>query len=694
LSFNYGLNDIHNMEEQLDMRQELIEALTNNAAMAFFVCDLQHNIQHINQTFERIFGWTREEIIGFPLSIIPENDFSTYHEELLLNQWKITLSEKQKKRKDATVFSTCETITPIRDREGSIIAYASIIQDITEQKLNEKKLRESQQQFKTLFDNNPDSVISYYLDGSIQIINAATEKLTGYSETELRQLSLQYIAVPEHLSLLQMKFKQTYYGTAQSFETAILHKNGSRIELNINFIPITIDSQLVGIYSISKNITLRKQAEELIEYMAYYDALTDLPNRRLFEKKIMGQLDSIDGVSARLAVLFLDLDGFKVINDSLGHAIGDAVLKEVAERLKISVREQDTVARLGGDEFTVCLPLIKDKDTALPVADRILQEMRKPFLIDGNELYLSTSIGMALYPEDGNNAETLLRSADTALYKVKEQGKNHIKLYSPLMNQEALHKQQLENELHNALENDEFIIHYQPQIQIQTNKIIGMEALIRWQHPTKGLLFPVDFISIAEESGLIVPIGLKVLQVATRQCKEWHDKGFKDMRVAVNLSQVQLRHDGLVDSVRQVLEDTALPPSSLELEITESIAMHNADQAIARLHALVELGIQISIDDFGTGFSSLSYLSKFPIHRLKIDRSFITNISNRSDSAIFTSIVGLAQNLNLGVIVEGVETELQKDELPKLGCHEMQGFLFSKPIPADLFYEILKKGSI
>jgi EAL domain-containing protein (putative c-di-GMP-specific phosphodiesterase class I) len=318
--------------------------------------------------------------------------------------------------------------------------------------------------------------------------------------------------------------------------------------------------------------------------------------------------------------------------------------------------------------------------------------MRRPFLLQGKEFYLSASIGVAFYPDDGNNADSLIRNADAALYQVKEQGKNHIKLYSPRMNEEALRRQLLESELHKALENNEFVVHYQPQIHIESKQIIGMEALVRWQHPRMGLLYPGEFISIAEESGLIVPIGLEVMNIASKQCMEWHKQGYANMRVAVNLSQMQLRHDNLVDSVRQVLCDTGLPPSCLELEITESMAMHNADQVIGQLHALVELGILIAIDDFGTGFSSLSYLSKFPIHRIKIDRSFITDITNRTDSAIVSSIISLAGHLNLSVMIEGVETELQKNELPKLGCHEMQGYLFSKPVPADEFLDMLKEG--
>jgi diguanylate cyclase (GGDEF)-like protein/PAS domain S-box-containing protein len=685
-----------NMEQELHFHQEMIGALTKNAAVAFIICDLQNRIVHVNQTFEQMFGWSCDEVLGLALPIIPPAYEEGFYRALAENKWEISTVENVKQRKNLTVFHVCETITPIRDSAGSIEFYACIIDDITRRKLAERAILESEQKYKSLFDNNPDSVISMDMKGKITSINPATIKLFGYSEEELYRLDFAKICEPDQYELLLSKFIQAAQGITQNFESTMRDKKNAKVELNHIFMPIVIDEEISGVYCLTKDITVRKQSEELIQNMAYFDSLTNLPNRRFFEKRLAVQMDKAGVDSSKMAILFLDLDGFKQINDSLGHAMGDIVLKEVAERLNHSVRDHDTVARLGGDEFTVCLPMINDKEAALPVADRILHEMRRPFILKGKEFYSSASIGLAFYPDDGNDVDALMRSADTALYKVKEHGKNHVKLYSPVMNKEAIDHHLLENELVDALEKEEFIVHYQPQIHVHTNHITGMEALIRWDHPAKGLLLPGDFIAAAEESGLIIPMGIKVLQIACAQCMEWRNQGYSQIRVAVNLSRIQLLHHDLIHNVRQVLQDTGLPPSCLELEITESSAMHQADQVTVQLNALAELGVLISIDDFGTGFSVLSYLNKYPIHKLKIDRSLIANMPNRLDSAIISSIIGLAHNLNLSVMVEGVENQLQKDELPKLGCQEMQGFLLGKPVSADQFLLMLEKynGSI
>ncbi|MFD0697056.1 EAL domain-containing protein [Paenibacillus sp. GCM10027628] len=695
MTSSFSMERMNKLEQDLHYTQEVVGVLTGHAEVAFVVCDLDNRVQYSNEKFSRTFGWSATELLGYPLPTVADADRETFNELLSANHWNFHATEHRRRCKDQSVRVVNETYTPIRDQEGIITGYACIVLSPEEaNKEVERKLTESRQQLQSLFDNNPDAVISMDMNGHLTGMNPATHKLSGYTRDELSQFSLISLCLPEHLDRLKQRFERTLRGRAQNFEIAIIHKNGTRVELNLTLIPISYEGTINGVYVIAKNITERKQAEDLIQYMAYYDALTDLPNRRLFERKVMMHMNEADEKRSKIAILYLDLDGFKFINDSLGHGVGDQVLKEVAIRLKRSTREPDTVGRMGGDEFTICLPFVPTFEDVQPIAERILHELRQPFHLQDQDFYLTASIGVAFYPDHGHHAEMLMHHADTALYKVKEHGKNHIKVYSKAMNEEAIRRQQLESELHKALDQNEFVVHYQPQIDVQTNKIIGMEALVRWDHPVRGLLYPGDFIAIAEETGLIVPIGSQVLDIACRQCKEWHNDGFSNLRIAVNLSQIQLRQDNLVETVAHTLQKTGLPPASLELEITESIAMHNADFVVAQLHKLVALGIQISIDDFGTGFSSLSYLSKFPIHRIKIDRSFITNISNNTESAIITSIVGLAQNLNLSVIVEGVETELQRNVLPKLGCNEMQGYLFSKPLPPEVCVPLLQKCRI
>ncbi|MFC5453020.1 sensor domain-containing protein [Paenibacillus aestuarii] len=691
----FSTERMNKLEQDLHYAQEIVEALTGHSAVAFVVCDLNHRVQYSNERFHKTFGWNAPELFGQSLPTIPVEVRQSFQELLHVNHWEFQTTGARRLCKDESTLTVQESVMPLRDLEGTVTAYAYVVSDITDNSNDvERKLMESRQRLQSLFDNNPDAVISLDMSGKLTGMNPATYRLSGYTLEELGRLPVEQLFAPQDLHQFRQGFERTMSGRPQNFETMISSKNGAKLALHVTLVPISYDGTINGVYGIAKNITERKQAEDLIQYMAYYDALTDLPNRRLFERKVMLHLNEADEGQTKIAILYLDLDGFKFINDSLGHSFGDLVLKEVAARLKSSTREIDTVGRMGGDEFTICIPHVRTTEDVQPIAERILHELRQPFQLQGQDFYLSASIGVALYPDHGSQAEMLMHHADTALYKVKEYGKNHVKIYSQSMNEEAIRRQQLESELHKALKRDEFILHYQPQIDVQTDKIIGLEALVRWDHPFRGLMYPGDFITIAEETGLIVPIGKKVLEMACRQCKTWHDQGFTNLRVAVNLSQIQLRQDDFVDTVDRILRAAGLPPTALELEITESIAMHNTEFVLKQLHNLVALGVQISIDDFGTGFSSLSYLSKFPIHRLKIDRSFITNIANRSESAIITSIVGLAHNLNLSVIVEGVETQLQREVLPKLGCTEMQGYLFSKPVPPEVCIPLLKKSTI
>jgi diguanylate cyclase (GGDEF)-like protein/PAS domain S-box-containing protein len=448
---------------------------------------------------------------------------------------------------------------------------------------------------------------------------------------------------------------------------------------------------VAGVIGLIRDITERKTAEQQIEYQAYHDALTGLANRRLFQEHLTLAL-ALAGRRRRLvAVLFLDLDHFKLINDTLGHTLGDALLREVGVRLKRAVREGDTVARVGGDEFTIVLQDLEKKEDAASVAQKVLRAVAEPVVIDGHRLYVTTSVGVTVFPDDGEDAETLLKNADNAVYRAKAQGRNTYQMSTAELNQSMHDRLALESGLHQAMERNEFEIYYQPQIDVRTMRIIGMEALLRWNHPTRGVLAPAHFMAAAEERGFIVLIGDWALRAACRQAMEFRSFG-NDFRVAVNLSARQFHDDSLVESVRLALRDSGLDPHCLELEITESIAMQDLEMTLRVLASLHDSGVSIAIDDFGTGHSSLSYLKRFPIDALKIDKSFVEDLPDGfEDAAIVRSVIQLAEGLNLRVVAEGVETKEQLDFLVEHNCTEVQGYYFAYPEPAARMGEMLRK---
>lgn len=442
----------------------------------------------------------------------------------------------------------------------------------------------------------------------------------------------------------------------------------------------------------SKNEQLKDSVQQM-KHLAYYDILSGLPNRRLFFEKLEAAIVSAKQNSHKLAVVFIDLDRFKNINDTFGHDFGDVLLQEFSQRIRENLRSIDTLSRQGGDEFTLILDYVKNEKDIESIIQKLQKTLEKPLTINEQELFISMSIGISVYPKDGETANELMKHADNAMYSAKEKGRNNYQFFSNDMAFIAARKTALENDLNRAIINKEFTLHYQPQIQAATGKITGMEALIRWQKSDGSIISPAEFIPLAEETRLILPIGEWVLHTACLQAKEWHDSGYSHLKLAVNLSSLQFLHDDLMKVVQKALKTSRLPASSLELEITESVALDDAEKAIARMQTLRGMGVQIAIDDFGTGYSSLNYLKRFPLTNLKIAQPFVQDMAtNPRDKSLVEAIVFIAHSFDMSVIAEGVETEEQFTLLKELECDEIQGFLFSRPLPAHHFTKLLKTG--
>lgn len=539
-------------------------------------------------------------------------------------------------------------------------------------------LKASKQRLRTIITNAP--VVLFALDE-----NAVFTMSEGKG---LERLGLQPGGLVGHCAFELFEHIPHFY---DDFQKAL---NGEKVSLILEINDIVFEcwhsvvreknGEIGGIIGVATDITERKHAEKRLVQLANYDSLTGLPNRTLFRDRLTHAVAQAHRKDHLVALLYLDLDRFKMINDSLGHHAGDELLKGVSERLLSNAREEDTVARLGGDEFTVILEGITNNEDATIVARKILEVMGKPFYLDGHEVFVTTSIGITIFPVDAQDIDELLKNADTAMYRAKEQGRNNYQFYTADMNAKAVEHLIMESSLRHALERNEFVLHYQPQVDLHSREITGMESLLRWNHPELGLLYPDQFMQLAEETGLIVSIGEWVLNQACEQAADWHGAGLSGMRLAVNLSALQFRTDSLVETVAKALRLSGFDPKCLELEITESFLLDNVDSAIEKLRNLSSLGVDLAIDDFGTGYSSLSYLKQFPLNTLKIDQSFVRDIStDPDDAAIAEAIVALGRSLHLRVMAEGVETEEQLNFLRTRGCDQAQGFLISRPVPGE-----------
>ena len=575
----------------------------------------------------------------------------------------------------------------IAERTAALVkANKELKMEIAERKRIEEALYDSEEQYRLLFESNPHPMWVYELETlNFLAVNNATVHHYGYSREEFLAMTIKDISPFEDIPALLDSVSRDGAGFDMAGIWRHRKKDGSIIYVEINSHTIIFAGRRAEVV-LANDVTERKWMEEKIKHMAFHDTLTSLPNRILFNDRLTLALAHAHRSKEILAVLFLDLDRFKGINDALGHTAGDQLLCNVADRLKSCVRDEDTVGRFAGDEFTLLLPGITQAEHVIDIVRKILEAFRRPWMIEGHELYITTSIGIALYPNNGEDAETLLKNADTAMYHAKEQGRNDFQFYTATMHAKSFEKMILENSLRSALDREEFVVYYQPLVNISTGQVAGMEALVRWLHPDRGLILPEEFLALSENTRLIVFIDELVLYTVCAQSKAWQDAGFQPLRIAVNISAHTFQQPNLVETVMSVLQKTGLDPHFLGLEITEGIAMQDIETTIHKLDKLCDLGIQISIDDFGTGFSSLYYLKKFPIHKLKISQHFVSGIvTDQNDKMIVSSVIALAQNLKFKVVAEGVETEEQHIFLNQRQCDEMQGYLFCKPFPAEAF---------
>lgn len=552
-----------------------------------------------------------------------------------------------------------------------------------------EQLIKHEQQFQSLFHHNPDAVFSINPCGKFVSVNYIASDYTGYAISELKKMTFIEIVAPENLDLAKTMFQRSLQGEVHQFEILIITKEEVYKELYISTVPIMVSGRIVGIYGIAKDVTENKRAEKMIYYLAYHDELTGMPNRRYFNEELTRLLNTENPVP--FAVMLLDFDRFKRINDLFGHEFGDRVIQAIGKRLSEVLDDYFVVARLGGDEFTIIVPEYAEKAGIVHLAQHVLESFQYPLLIDHQECLLTASIGISLYPEDGHDAAELMKHADMAMYEVKDKSTNNFAFYKEEMSNQTLHKIILENDLRRAIEEEELILYYQPKVNTRVLKVIGFEALVRWQHPDIGLIPPDEFISAAEETGLIIPIEKWVIRQACEQLKKWQNLYGEELTMGVNLSQRHFYQEDIVCTISSIIRNVGVKPTSLELEITESMAMFNEKETIEKLNKLKDLGLEISMDDFGTGYSSLSYMNKLPIKRLKIDRLFIRDItSNPGDLAIVTTIISMARHLGLEIIAEGVETDEQLGILQDLDCYEIQGYLFSKPLPIEEIENYMK----
>ena len=690
-------------EQALRESETKFRTLAETASDAIITIDEAGTMYFVNAATEKIFGYKAKAMVGRNLTVLfPERlrKAQTAGIAKLLKPGKskissrsMELSGQHKKGHEIEL----ELSFAEYNMDGRRY-FTSVIRDVTDRKRAQEALKESESRFRELFENANDLIYTHDLQGNFTSLNRAGERITGYSRQEAQKLRISEVVAPEYLEYAQrMTMRKLNGDLPSSYELEIIAKDGRRVMLELSTRLIYQNDQPVGVQGIGRDITSRRHAEDQLLHNALHDSLTDLPNRTEFMRHLHGAVERSNAdPGSKFAVLFLDLDRFKVINDSLGHIIGDKLLIGIAKRLRTCVRPGDIVARLGGDEFTVLLNAVTGSEEATMVADRLQRNLSAPFKFGSYEVFTSASIGIIVSDEIAREPEDFLRDADTAMYRAKEAGKARCEVFDREMHVRNMNLLQVETDLRRALDRREFEVYYQPIVPLETGRVAEFEALIRWNHPIHGEIQPSDFITVAEETGLIVPIGRWILEEACRQTKKWQDtyQRAQGLSISVNLSAKQLMHPALRTQVEDILATTGLNPNHLKLEVTESTVIERSETALMVLTQLRALGLSFSTDDFGTGYSSLSYLHQFPFGRLKIDRSFVDKMDHDPKSeAIVRTILLLGQNLNMDVVAEGIETERQLEMLKMLGCRFGQGFLFSQPLPAAAAEELLADDS-
>ncbi|WP_068614814.1 sensor domain-containing protein [Paenibacillus tuaregi] len=675
-------------KKELTVNSQKLSDIFETLDVAIWSHDLETDTLLITPGIERLYGYPLEAFY---------QDKDHWKKVIVLEDMPIISDRVQRIANGETVTSIYRIVRPdgevrwIQDRgipkmgpRGNMVSFSSVIFDITDRK-------ESEDRYQSLVEMSP-NLIAVISRGRIDYINKAGCSLVGENcPSELTGQPIEKIfpaKVLEEIRTIEQK-RVHNYESLKTVEFEVNRMDGKSIHVEMSARPIHFEGRF-AVQVMGSDITLRKESEKMVEFMAYYDALTELPNRY----KLREHLNTILGQAQNrmVAVLFLDLDRFKIINDTKGHMVGDLLLQKVAKRLEHAVQGDGMVSRQGGDEFIILLE-DTDKSKASGVAKRLLDALASPIIVDHEEYFVTASIGISIYPTDGVDEETLIKHADTAMYLAKERGKNNYQFYSSDLIGLSSRKMELENALRRALEQDEMIIHYQPQVELATGQPIGMEALLRWKHPRYGIISPLEFIPLAEETGLIVPLGQWVMRTAVLQNKAWQDAGLLPLPVAVNISVRQMENEHFVDSVCDVLTETGLNPKYLELEITESI-VQNIEKSTLILRLLRVLGVRLSIDDFGMGYSSLSVLKHLPIDRIKIDKSFVDDIIYHSNQgAIVKTIIDMGINLHFTVIAEGIEKQEQENFLIRNGCRIGQGYYYSPPLSVEYMEEFLRKNT-